>query len=60
MRAADGSIMDEFETSKSCWGVTVRAVAVFAGLVAFTAALTDDNAVQTASTDEPTAVVASQ
>ena len=53
-------IMDEFETSKSCWGITVRAVAVFAGIVAFTAALSDEGSLEIAAGDEAAAVVATR
>ena len=34
--------MDDFERSEDCWGVALRAVVVFVGVVALSAAFTGD------------------
>ena len=60
--------MDDFIETKSCWGITVRAVAVFAGIVAFSAVLSDEEglsladpgAAKTVADADLSTVVASQ
>ena len=50
--------MDEFDQTKSCWGVAFTAVALFGGFVVVSTALLDDGTRELAKSDAPAALVA--
>ena len=56
----DWTDMDEFTPAKGCWGVTLRAVAVFAGVLGIVTLVADDSERQASALDAPVALVATK